>query len=250
MKIISWNVNGIRAVFKKGFLEFLEEHDPDLLLLQEVKASPDQLAHSFEDAGWEVYWNPAEKKGYSGVATLSKNAVASSELGIEEHDTEGRVVAVELDDFYVVNVYTPNSQNELRRLPYRLEWNAAFLGQVKELEKKKPVIFAGDLNVSHTEIDLARPKANRKSAGFSDQERAGFDDILAAGFVDTFRHFHPGEPDHYTWWSYRGGARGRNVGWRLDYFCVSEPLMDRVKSSTILKDVMGSDHCPIQLEIS
>lgn len=252
MKLISWNVNGIRAVLKKNFLEFLEEHDPDLLLLQEVKASPDQLEHSFEEAGWDVHWNPAQKKGYSGVATLSKNPVASSELGlgIDEHDTEGRVVAVELDDFYVVNVYTPNSQNELRRLPYRLEWNAAFLDRMKELEKNKPVIFAGDLNVSHTEIDLARPKANRKNAGFSDEERAGFDDILAAGFVDTFRHFHPDEPDHYTWWSYRGGARGKNVGWRLDYFCVSEPLMERVKSSTILKDVMGSDHCPIQLEIA
>ncbi len=252
MKIISWNVNGIRAVLKKGFLEFLKEHDPDLLLLQEVKASPDQLEHSFEDAGWEVHWNPAVKKGYSGVATLSKKPVlsATSGLGIDEHDQEGRVVTVELDDLFVTNVYTPNSQNELRRLPYRLDWNAAFLEHMKSLEKDKPVIFAGDLNVSHTEIDLARPKANRKNAGFSDEERAGFDDILAAGFVDAFRHFHPDEPDHYTWWSYRGGARGKNVGWRLDYFCVSEPFMKRVKSSKILKDVMGSDHCPIQLEIA
>ena len=252
MKIISWNVNGIRAVLKKGFLEFLEEHNPDLLLLQEVKASPDQLEHSFEDAGWEVHWNPAVKKGYSGVATLSKKPVlsATSGLGIEEHDQEGRVVTVELDDCFVTNVYTPNAQNELRRLPYRLDWNSAFLDHMKSLEKNKPVIFAGDLNVSHTEIDLARPKANRKNAGFSDEERAGFDEILAAGFVDTFRHFHPDEPDHYTWWSYRGGARGKNVGWRLDYFCVSEPFLERVESSTILKDVMGSDHCPIQLEIS
>lgn len=252
MKLISWNVNGIRAVFKKGFLEFLGEHDPDLVLLQEVKATPDQLEHSFENTGWEVHWNPAEKKGYSGVATLSRTPALGSAkgFGIEEHDLEGRVVTVELDDFFVTNVYTPNSQNELRRLPYRLDWNAAFLDYVKTLEKKKPVVFAGDLNVSHTEIDIARPKANRKNAGFSDEERAGFDDILAAGFVDTFRHFHPGEPDHYTWWSYRGGARGKNVGWRLDYFCVSGPLIERVKSSTILKDVMGSDHCPIQLEIS
>lgn len=252
MKLISWNVNGIRAVLKKGFLEFLEEQDPDLILLQEVKASPDQLDISFEDSGWEVHWNPAVKKGYSGVTTLSKKPALSAQsgLGIEEHDQEGRVVTVEMDDFYVLNVYTPNSQNELRRLPYRLEWNRAFLEHVKELEKKKPVIFAGDLNVSHTEIDLARPKPNRKSAGFSDEERAGFDDIVAAGFVDTFRHFHPDEPDHYTWWSYRGGARGKNVGWRLDYFCVSEPLISRVKSSTILPDVLGSDHCPIQLEIA
>ena len=252
MKIISWNVNGVRAVLKKGFLEFLDEQDPDLILLQEVKASPDQLDISFEDSGWEVHWNPAVKKGYSGVTTLSKKPALSAQsgFGIEEHDQEGRVVTVEMDDFYVLNVYTPNSQNELRRLPYRLEWNAAFLEHVKELEKKKPVIFAGDLNVSHTEIDLARPKPNRKSAGFSDEERAGFDDIVAAGFVDTFRHFHPDEPDHYTWWSYRGGARGKNVGWRLDYFCVSEPLMSRVKSSTILPDVLGSDHCPIQLEIA
>jgi len=252
MKIISWNVNGIRAVLKKGFLEFLDEHDPDLILLQEVKASPDQLDLSFEDSGWEVHWNPAVKKGYSGVATLSKKSALSAQigLGIDEHDQEGRVVTVEMDDFYVLNVYTPNSQNELRRLPYRLQWNAAFLEHVKELEKKKPVIFAGDLNVSHTEIDLARPKPNRKSAGFSDEERAGFDDIVAAGFIDTFRHFHPDEPDHYTWWSYRAGARGKNVGWRLDYFCVSEPLMSRVESSTILPDVLGSDHCPIQLEIS
>lgn len=252
MKLISWNVNGIRAVLKKNFLEFLEEQKPDVLLLQEVKAERDQVDEPFEENGWEVHWNHAEKKGYSGVAALSRTPVLSAKrgIGIEEHDREGRVLTLEYDDFHVVNVYTPNAQNELRRLPYRMEWNAAFLEYVKGLEESKPVIFTGDLNVAHQEIDLARPKANRKSAGFSDEERAGFDDIVSAGFVDTFRHFHPDEPDHYSWWSYRGGARAKNVGWRLDYFCASERLMDRVKSSVILPEVMGSDHCPVQLELS
>ena len=249
MKLISWNVNGIRAVLKKNFLEFLEEHDPDVLLLQEVKAERDQVEEPFEEQGWHVSWNPAVKKGYSGVAALSKVEPLSvtAGMGFNEHDQEGRVLTLEFDEFFVVNVYTPNSQNELRRLPYRMEWNAAFLDHVKSLEKAKPVIFAGDLNVAHQEIDLARPKTNRKSAGFSDEERAGFDDIIAAGFVDTFRHFHPDEPDHYSWWSYRGGARGKNVGWRIDYFCVSQPFLDRVQSSIILPEVMGSDHCPVQL---
>ena len=251
MKLISWNVNGIRAVLKKNFLEFLEEQNPDVLLLQEVKAERDQVDEPFEENGWEVHWNHAEKKGYSGVAALSRTPVLSSKrgIGIEKHDREGRVLTLEYDDFYVVNVYTPNAQNELRRLPYRMEWNVAFLDYVKGLEESKPVIFAGDLNVAHREIDLARPKANRKSAGFSDEERAGFDDIVAAGFVDTFRHFYPDETDQYSWWSYRGGARTKNVGWRIDYFCASEGLMDRVKSAAILSEVMGSDHCPVQLEI-
>jgi exodeoxyribonuclease-3 len=249
MKLISWNVNGIRAVLKKNFLEFLEEHDPDVLLLQEVKAERDQVEEPFEEQGWHVSWNPALKKGYSGVAALSKVEPLSvtAGMGFSEHDQEGRVLTLEFDEFFVVNVYTPNSQNELRRLPYRMEWNAAFLDHVKSLEKAKPVIFAGDLNVAHQEIDLARPKTNRKSAGFSDEERAGFDDIIAAGFVDPFRHFHPDEPDHYSWWSYRGGAREKNVGWRIDYFCVSQPFLKRVHSSIILPEVMGSDHCPVQL---
>lgn len=252
MKLISWNVNGIRAVLKKNFPEFLEEHDPDLLLLQEVKAERDQVEVPFEEQGWRVSWNPAVKKGYSGVAAISKVEPLSvaSGIGIAEHDQEGRVLTLEFDEFHVVNVYTPNAQNELRRLDYRLAWNAAFLDYVKGLEKTKPVIFAGDLNVAHREIDLARPKTNRKSAGFSDEERAGFDDILAAGFVDTFRHFHPDEPDHYSWWSYRGGARAKNVGWRIDYFCVSAPFLDRVTSAMILPEVMGSDHCPVQLTLS
>lgn len=249
MKLISWNVNGIRAVLQKNFDEFLEDHSPDVLLLQEVKAEREQVDRAFEEEGWHVAWNPARKKGYSGVAALSRSEPlsVSSGIGIEEHDGEGRVLTLEFPEYFVVNCYTPNAQNELRRLDYRMEWNAAFLDFVKTLEKSKPVVFAGDLNVAHTEIDLARPKQNRKSAGFSDEERAGFDDIVAAGFVDTFRHFHPGETDHYSWWSYRGGARGKNIGWRIDYFCVSESLMPKVKSAAILPDVMGSDHCPVQL---
>ncbi|MEM6916705.1 MAG: exodeoxyribonuclease III, partial [Verrucomicrobiota bacterium] len=203
MKCISWNVNGIRAVLKKNFTEFLAEHAPDLLLLQEVKAEREQVEVAFEEEGWHVAWNPAVKKGYSGVAALSRVEPLSvaAGIGIEEHDQEGRVLTLEFEDFYAVNVYTPNAQNELRRLDYRMKWDADFLAYVKGLEKTKPVIFAGDLNVAHTEIDLARPKANRKNAGFSDEERAGFDDILAAGFVDTFRHFHPDEEGHYSWWS-------------------------------------------------
>jgi len=252
MKLISWNVNGIRAVLKKGFLDFLGEHQPDVLLLQEVKAERDQVDVDFKLGGWDISWNAAEKKGYSGVAAFTRLPILSETLGIgiEEHDQEGRVLTLEYEEFFVVNVYTPNSQNELRRLAYRQKWNADFLAYVKGLEETKPVIFAGDLNVAHQEIDLARPKQNRKSAGFSDEERAGFDDILAAGFVDTFRHFHPDEPDHYSWWSYRGGARSKNVGWRLDYFCVSASLMERVESAQILSDVMGSDHCPVELVLS
>lgn len=252
MKLISWNVNGIRAVLKKGFLDFLESENPDLVLLQEVKATHDQLEHDFAAAGWEVHWNPAQKKGYSGVATLCRVPALSVRhgMGLPGHDDEGRVLTTESRDFFIVNVYTPNSQDGLRRLPYRMKWDAAFLDYVKDLEKTKPVVFAGDLNVAHREIDLARPKQNRKSAGFSDEERAGFDQILAAGFVDSFRHFHPDEPEHYTWWSYRGGAREKNVGWRIDYFCVSASLLPRVKSTGILPQVTGSDHCPVVIEIA
>jgi exodeoxyribonuclease III len=251
MKLISWNVNGIRAVLKKGFLDFLEEQRPDLLLLQEVKANQDQVEHDFAAAGWEICWNGAQKKGYSGVATLSRTPALSVRhgMGLPGHDDEGRVLTTEFGDFFVVNVYTPNAQDDLRRLPYRMEWDAAFLAFVKELEKTKPVIFAGDLNVAHREIDLARPKQNRKSAGFSDEERAGFDNIVAAGFIDSFRHFHPDEPDHYTWWSYRGGAREKNVGWRIDYFCVSAALLPRIKATGILPGVHGSDHCPVVIEV-
>ncbi len=249
MKIISWNVNGIRAAIKKGFADFMEEHQPDILLLQEVKAERDQVELPFSESDWEVHWNHADKKGYSGVAAFTRPGVKSIELGldIEEHDKEGRVITLEYDDFYLTTVYTPNSQNELRRLPYRQQWDSDFLARMSELNKSKPVIFAGDLNVAHQEIDLARPKANRKNAGFSDEERAAFDNIVEAGFVDSFRHFHPDEPEHYSWWSYRAGARPRNIGWRLDYFCVSEAMMSRVKSASILSEVMGSDHCPVEI---
>ncbi|MCB1207137.1 MAG: exodeoxyribonuclease III [Verrucomicrobiae bacterium] len=251
MKLISWNVNGIRAVLKKGFLDFLAAEQPDLILLQEVKAEPGQVDHDFAAEGWEVQWNSAQKKGYSGVATLSRVPSLSVRhgIGLPGHDDEGRVLTTEYPGFFVVNVYTPNSQDDLRRLPYRMQWDAVFLEFVKDLEKTKPVIFAGDLNVAHREIDLARPKQNRKSAGFTDEERAGFDQIVAAGFVDTFRHFHPDEPDHYTWWSYRGGAREKNVGWRIDYFCVSAPLIERVSAARILPGVLGSDHCPVVVEV-
>lgn len=251
MKLISWNVNGIRAVLKKGFLDFLDAEKPDVILLQEVKANRDQVDHDFAAAGWEVEWNAAEKKGYSGVATLSRHPILSTTFGIgkAEHDSEGRVLVTEFPDFQLVNVYTPNSQDGLRRLPYRMEWDQEFLSTMKNLEKEKPVIFAGDLNVAHREIDLARPDQNHRSAGFSDEERAGFDRILEAGFVDSFRHFHPDETDCYSWWSYRGGARERNVGWRIDYFCVSPVLMPRVRSARILSDVLGSDHCPVSIEI-
>lgn len=251
MRLISWNVNGIRAVQKKGFGEFVEAAQPDLLLLQEVKARREQVELPESMADWHVSWNPAEKPGYSGVASFSRTAPVSVRhgIGVPEHDREGRVLTLEYADFCVVNVYTPNAQNELRRLGYRLEWNAAFLAYLKELERDKPVVFAGDLNVAHREIDLARPAQNRKSAGFSDEERAGFDDLVAAGFVDTFRHFHPEEAGRYTWWSYRAGARGKNIGWRIDYFCVSPALLPRVRRADILAEVHGSDHCPVLLEL-
>ncbi len=252
MKLISWNVNGIRAVLKKNFAEFLESCDADVVLLQEVKAEQDQVDYPFAEKGWHVAWNPAVKKGYSGVAVLSRAEPLSVTKGIGEevHDQEGRVLTVEFESVYVVGVYTPNAQNELKRLDYRMEWNAAFLRYVQELEKSKPVIFGGDLNVAHQEIDLARPKANRKSAGFSDEERAGFDEIVGAGFVDSFRHFHPDAEERYSWWSYRGGARARNVGWRIDYFCVSAALKDQLVGADILDQVMGSDHCPVAVEVN
>lgn len=252
MKLISWNVNGLRAVLKKGFLGFLGTERPDVLLLQEVKATPDQVEHDFAADGWEVHWNPAQKKGYSGVATLSRVPVLGVRhgIGLSGHDDEGRVLTTEFPDFFVVNVYTPNAQDDLRRLPYRMEWDAVFLAFVKDLEKSKPVVFAGDLNVAHREIDLARPKQNRKSAGFTDEERAGFDRILEAGFIDSFRNFHPDEPGHYSWWSYRGGARANNVGWRIDYFCISRAILPRVTATGILPGVQGSDHCPVVIEIA
>ena len=250
--LISWNVNGIRAALKKDFAQWFAETQPDVLCLQETKARPEQVELPLEFSGYYQYWNAAEKAGYSGTLILSKEKPISvvNGIGIEQHDTEGRVITAEYEEFYLVTVYTPNAQNELKRLDYRLEWDRDFLAYCKELEKAKPVIFCGDLNVAHKEIDLARPKNNRKSAGFSDQERGSFDKILEAGFTDTFRHFYPDTEAAYSWWSYRAGARGNNVGWRLDYFCTSASLNPRLESATILADVLGSDHCPVTLTIS
>ena len=250
MRLVSWNVNGIRAAIGKGLFDFLNSSSPDLLLLQEVKAMQEQVV--FPDGfDWILNWNAAEKKGYSGVAAFGKTEPLSvvQGMGIEEHDREGRVLTLEYPEFYVVNVYTPNSQNQLRRLDYRLEWDRAFREHLLFLEETKPVIFCGDLNVAHQEIDIARPKANRKNAGFTDEERESFGELLASGFIDAFRHFHPDEPEHYTWWSFRAGARERNVGWRLDYFGVTASLIGRVKSCAIHSGVHGSDHCPVELEI-
>ncbi len=247
MKLISWNVNGIRATLGKGLGDFVAAEQPDILCLQETKARPEQVQLPLEFAGYQAFWDSAKKPGYSGVAvfTREKPLDVKMGLGIDEHDQEGRVLTLEYPDFFLVNVYTPNAKDGLLRLPYRMEWDIAFRRHCAELAKTKPVIFCGDLNVAHQEIDLARPKDNRFSAGFSDQERAGFTELLGAGFSDTFRHFHPDQRDAYSWWSFRGGARQRNVGWRIDYFGVSTPFMDRVKSASIMPQVTGSDHCPV-----
>jgi exodeoxyribonuclease-3 len=252
MKLISWNVNGIRACLGKGLAAWVEHEGPDVLCLQETKARPEQveLGGAFEP--FEAFWNPAQKAGYSGVAIFAKAPVQSVEygLGLAEHDAEGRVITLELEAFYLVNVYTPNAQNELRRLPYRMQWDEAFRAHLRRLRQAgKPVIFCGDLNVAHQEIDLARPRQNRFSAGFSDEERESFGRLLAEGFVDSFRHFHPEQEGAYSWWSYRGGARARNVGWRLDYFGVDRQLAPAMTRAGILADVTGSDHCPVLLEI-
>ncbi|MEM8710185.1 MAG: exodeoxyribonuclease III [Planctomycetota bacterium] len=252
MKLISWNVNGLRAVLKKpDLLQLIESEQPDVLCLQETKAREEQVTLPPEMEGYASHWNAAEKPGYSSTAIFSKTSPieAWNGMGAPEHDSEGRVITLEYEDFFVVTVYTPNSQNELRRLPYRVEWDAHFLSYVTELESRKPVVFCGDLNVSHREIDLARPGPNRNNPGFSDAERKGFDNILAAGFVDTFRHFEPNTEGAYSWWSYRAGARGKNIGWRLDYFCISGALLPRLSSAAILDQVMGSDHCPVLIEL-
>lgn len=251
MKLVSWNVNGLRATLGKGLAEKMDELGADVLCLQEIKARPEQVADLWLASWPHALWNPAQRPGYSGVLILSKVAPLSTSVGIgvPEHDTEGRVATMEFADFYVVCCYTPNSQNELARLPYRQEWDTAFRNYVSTLAKTKPVVFCGDLNVAHEEIDIARPDTNHFSAGFSDEERAGFTRLLEAGFADTFRRLHPDTRDAYSWWSFRGGARARNVGWRIDYFCVSEPLMPRVKSAEIHPDVTGSDHCPVSVVV-
>lgn len=247
MKFVSWNVNGLRAVQNKGFNEIFAGFDADFFCLQETKLSAGQIDMAFD--GYESYWNYADKKGYSGTATFSriKPLAVTLGIGVDEHDHEGRVVTLELDDLYLVNVYTPNSQGELARLPYRMEWENAFLNYVKGLDERKPVVICGDLNVAHQEIDLARPKNNRHNAGFTDEERSCFSRLLDNGFIDTFRHLHPDLKDAYSWWSYRFKAKEKNLGWRIDYFVISERLLPRLRSAEIHAEISGSDHCPVSL---
>ena len=249
MKLISWNVNGLRACLQKGFLDFFKEVDADVFCLQETKLQADQ--HDLELPGYYQYWNYAEKKGYSGTALFTKKEplAVTYGIGVEQHDHEGRVITAEFEEYYVVTVYTPNSQRELTRLDYRMEWEADFLSYIKKLEEKKPVIFCGDLNVAHQEIDLKNPKSNRHNAGFTDEERACFGRVLENGFVDTFRYFYPDVTEVYSWWSYMFQARSKNAGWRIDYFVVSESLKERLKDAKIHTQVMGSDHCPVELDM-
>ena len=249
-KLISWNVNGIRACAGKGFLDFFRQADADVFCLQETKLQAGQL--ELDLPGYYQYWNYAEKKGYSGTALFTRQEPLSVTygIGIPDHDREGRVITAEFPDYYVVTFYTPNSQNELARLDYRMEWEDAWLGYLKGLEERKPVIFCGDLNVAHQEIDLKNPKTNRKNAGFTDQEREKFTRLLEAGFVDTYRYFYPQQEGVYSWWSYRFKAREKNAGWRIDYFCVSETLKSRLESAAIHTEILGSDHCPVELVIS
>ena len=249
MKLISWNVNGLRACMQKGFMEYFNEMDADVFCLQETKMQPDQL--ELELPGYYQYWNSAEKKGYSGTALFTKKEPISVTygIGVEEHDHEGRVITAEFEEYYVVTVYVPNAQRELTRLDYRMQWEEAFLAYIKGLEEKKPVIYCGDLNVAHQEIDLKNPKTNRNNAGFTDQERACFTKVLESGFIDTFRYFYPDVTGVYSWWSYMFQARAKNAGWRIDYFVVSESLKDRLKDAKIHTTVLGSDHCPVELEL-
>ncbi len=248
-KLISWNVNGLRACVGKGFQEYFNEAAADVFCIQESKLQEGQI--ELDLPGYHQYWNYAKKKGYSGTAMFTREEPLSVMygLGIEEHDQEGRVISAEFEDYYVVTCYTPNSQDGLARLDYRMTWEEAFLAHLKKLEENKPVIFCGDLNVAHQEIDLKNPKSNRKNAGFSDEERGKFTDLLAAGFIDTFRWFYPDRTEIYSWWSYRFSARAKNAGWRIDYFCVSEGLKDRLVSADIHTEVLGSDHCPVELVI-
>jgi exodeoxyribonuclease III len=250
MKMISWNVNGLRAAVGKGFLDYFKEADADIFSIQETKLQEGQIDLPTE--GYHQYWNYAEKKGYSGVAVFTKQKPISVSygLGIEEHDKEGRVITLEFENFYHVTVYTPNSQQENARLDYRMTWDDAFRAYLQELDKKKPVIVCGDLNVAHTEIDLKNPSTNRRNAGFTDEERGKFTELLEAGFVDTFRHFYPDLTGAYSWWSYRFNARKNNAGWRIDYYVVSERLKDALQDAKIHSDIMGSDHCPVELDIA
>ncbi len=252
MKLISWNVNGIRACLKWGFAEAFAAFDADVVCLQETKAQPEQVDTSlFLPEGYNAYWNSAVKKGYAGTAVFTRVEPldVTFGLGIPEHDQEGRVITLEFESFYLVNVYVPNSRDGLVRLPYRMEWEDAFRAYLQKLDAKKPVVTCGDMNVAHEEIDLARPKNNHMNAGFTDDERAKMTELLAVGFIDTFRYFYPEQRDAYSWWSYRAGARERNVGWRIDYFIASQRLSSRLAKAAILADVHGADHCPVLLEI-
>ncbi len=247
MKFISWNVNGLRACAQKGFLDFVRTEDADIFCVQETKLQEGQIDLDLPE--YHQYWNYAEKKGYSGTAVFGKEEALSVAygIGIEEHDHEGRVITLEYPDYYFITVYTPNSQRELTRLEYRMKWEEDFLSYLKKLEEKKPVIFCGDLNVAHKEIDLKNPKTNRKNAGFTDDERAKFTALTEAGFIDTFRYFYPDLEGAYSWWSYQFNARVKNAGWRIDYFLTSKCLENRLQDAVIYKDVMGSDHCPVGL---
>ena len=249
MKLVSWNGNGLRACVRKGFLNYFEEVDADIFCVQETKLQEGQIDLSLPE--YHQYWNYAEKKGYSGTAVFTKDKPLDVKygLGIEEHDNEGRVITLEFEYFYLVNVYTPNSQRELTRLDYRMTWEDEFRNYLKELDSIKPVILCGDLNVAHKEIDLKNPSTNRRNAGFTDEERGKMTELLGTGFIDTFRYFYPDKEDAYTWWSYMRKARDRNVGWRIDYFIVSERFKDRLKDAQIHSEIMGSDHCPVMLEI-
>ena len=247
LKLISWNVNGIRACCDKGFREEFERLNADFFCLQETKMQAGQLDLQFE--GYQSYWNYAEKKGYSGTAIFTRHKPLSVAygIGVDEHDHEGRVITLEMENFYLITVYVPNSQDGLKRLDYRMTWEDDFLAYLKKLDEKKPVVVCGDLNVAHQEIDLKNPKSNRKNAGFTDEERAKFTQWLNAGFTDTFRHFYPDQKDIYSWWSYRFKAREKNAGWRIDYFVTSQSLDDKLVDAKIHTDVLGSDHCPVEL---
>ena len=249
MKLISWNVNGLRACVQKGFLDIFKELNADMFCIQESKLQEGQI--SLELEGYHQYWNYAIKKGYSGTAIFTRREPMSVAygIGIEEHDQEGRVITLEFAEFYLVTVYTPNSQSELARLDYRMRWEDAFLSYLKGLEEKKPIVFCGDLNVAHKEIDLKNPKTNRKNAGFTDEERGKFSTLLGQGFIDTYRYFYPDQEGLYSWWSYRFQARKKNAGWRIDYFCVSESLKEKLVDAKIHTEIMGSDHCPVELDI-
>lgn len=249
MKFVSWNVNGLRACMGKGFMDYFDKMDADIFCLQEIKLQQGQIALDLN--GYNQYWNYAEKKGYSGTAVFTKQKPLSAKngIGINEHDKEGRVITLEFNDFFLVNVYTPNSQPELARLGYRMIWEDAFFDYIKQLDNSKAVILCGDLNVAHQEIDLKNPKTNRRSAGFSDEEREKISRMLSSGFVDTFRHFYPDMADSYTWWSYMGRARENNTGWRIDYFITSEKLKGSLKDAQIHAEILGSDHCPVVLEL-